>query len=614
MRMLSRRMFFQMGAAAAASGLRRRTFAATPATRQLQEFGYGQVQVTGARYQSQLENTHSVLMGLSTDSLMRPFRQMADMPAPGEPMGGWYDYKADYNYRIPQKDGLAPGSNFGQWVSALARYYAMTGDEATRARMLEWNRAYATTISPLYYQRHRFPAYSYDKLVCGLMDSHTLAEDHAAFHILGATTAAATPNLPGRAVERYWTWRKGMDDSYTWDESYTLPENLFRVYEAGAGRRYRAMAEAYLEDWAFFDPLSRGENVMFNRHAYSTVNSLNSAMQAYLTLGSEKHLLAAKNGFKFLEEQSYATGGWGPDEWLRKPEWDQLDSSLKSTHQSFETPCGAFAQMKLTRSLLRVTRDGRYGDSMERVILNTVLGALPLKSDGSAFYYADYNQQGSRAYSRHIWPCCSGTLPQVATDYGICGYFHEPGAVWVNLYMPSTLRWRQGEAHLELSQSGTYPRGDAVELRLKASRPERFAMKLRIPAWCEAASMRVNGSKQPVETTLGFAAVEREWRDGDRVELELPSKPRLEAIDRDHPNTAAVMQGPLVLMALLAPGAKAPPRPTREQALAARKTTDAEWAIETESGPVKLMPFTELGDAPYATYMDLSQPGMPSAG
>jgi DUF1680 family protein len=599
---LSRRRFLKLSAAAAAAGgLRRGAFAEGQAQRPLREFGYGQVTVTGARYRAQLENTHDVLMGMNTDSLMRPFRQMAGMPAPGEAMGGWYDYKADFNYRIVQKDGLAPGSNFGQWVSALSRYHATTGDAATRARVLELNRAYATTISPLYYQRHRFPAYSYDKLVCGLLDSHVLAGDRQAFPILKATTDVAAPNMPGRAVERYWSWRKGMDDSYTWDESYTLPENLFLAYKAGAGRRYRAMAEDYLEDWAFFDPLSRGENVMFNRHAYSTVNSLSSAMQAYLTLGSEKHLLAGENGFKFLQEQSYATGGWGPDEWLRKPEWDQLDGSLKSTHQSFETPCGAYAHMKLTRYLLRVTRDGRYGDSMERVILNTVLGALPLKSDGSAFYYADYNQKGKRAYSWHVWPCCSGTLPQVATDYGISAYFQEPGAVWVNLYLPSTLRWRQGGAQMEIAQGGTYPTGDAIELRVKASRPERFAMKLRIPAWCEAAAIRVNGSKVSAETTLGFATVSREWRDGDVVEMELPSKPRLEAISRAHPNTVAVMQGPLVLFAKT----DVQPVVTRAQALAARKTGEAEWTMATEAEPLTLVPFTELGDAAYVTYLSV---------
>jgi DUF1680 family protein len=598
---LTRRRFLQMSAAAAAAG-GMRGVAAAPQLRPLQEFDYGQVQVTSSLHHAQLENTHDVLMGMNIDSLMRPFRIMADMPAPGAPMGGWYEYKPDFNYRIPQKDGLCPGSNFGQWVSALARYSAITGDAATRERVLELNKVYATTISPKYYERHRFPAYSYDKLVCGLVDAHKLAGDRDAWKILKATTDTAVPHMPGHAVERYWSWRPGKDDSYTWDESYTLPENLFLAYRAGAGRRYRAMAEDYLEDWAFFDPLSRGENVMYNRHAYSTVNSLSSAMQAYLTLGSAPHLAAAENGFKFLEAQSYATGGWGPDEWLRKPEWDQLDSSLKSTHQSFETPCGAYAHMKLTRYLLRATRDGRYGDSMERIILNTVLGALPLKGDGSSFYYADYNQQGKRAYSWHIWPCCSGTLPQVAADYGISSYLQEPGAVWVNLYMPSTLRWRQGGAQMELAQSGTYPLGDAVELRLKALRPERFALKLRIPAWCEAAAIRVNGSKVSAETTLGFASVSREWRDGDVVELELPSRPRLEAIDRDHPNTAALLQGPLVLFAKTA----AQPKVTREQLLSARQTAGAEWSVTTEGGTLKLAPFTELGEAPYITYLTLS--------
>jgi DUF1680 family protein len=167
--------------------------------------------------------------------------------------------------------------------------------------------------------------------------------------------------------------------------------------------------------------------------------------------------------------------------------------------------------------------------------------------------------------------------------------------------MPSTLRWHQGGAQLELAQSGTYPLGDAVELRVKASRPERFALKLRIPAWCEAASIRVNGGLVPAESTLGFATVSREWRDGDVVELELPSQPRLEAIDRDHPNMAALLQGPLVLFAKTT----RQPKLMREQLLAARQTSTAEWTVATDNGPLRLAPFPSLGDAPYVTYMVL---------
>ena len=95
---------------------------------------------------------------------------------------------------------------------------------------------------------------------------------------------------------------------------------------------------------------------------------------------------------------------------------------------------------------------------MERVMYNTVLGALPMQPDGRAFYYSDCysgsaaNDAGSQAasvgamkvYAIHRWPCCAGTLPQVAADYWINGYFREPGAVWVNLYLPSVLRWTGG--------------------------------------------------------------------------------------------------------------------------------------------------------------------------
>src|SRR5947209_15300363 len=138
-------------------------------------------------------------------------------------------------------------------------------------------------------------------------------------------------------------------------------------------------------------------------------------MQAYLADGSRKHLRAASNAFEMIANtQSFATGGWGPNESFIAPGSGELYASLTSTHRGFETPCGSYAHFKLTRYLLRVTRDGRYGDSMERVLYNTVLGAKPLQADGSTFYYSDYHFKGRKVYSDRRWACCSGTLPQVA--------------------------------------------------------------------------------------------------------------------------------------------------------------------------------------------------------
>src|SRR5260370_15860566 len=155
-----------------------------------------------------------------------------------------------------------------------------------------------------------------------------------------------------------------------------MPENLFLAYQRGAGERYRAVAMQYLSE-PCFDRLAEGQNDLAGRHAYSHVSSLCSAMQAYLRLGSEKHLRAAKNGFDMLAAQSFATGGWGPEEVLRATGSVDICDSLTKTHSGFETPCGSYAHFKLTRYLLRVTRDPRYGDSMERMMYNTILAAKP---------------------------------------------------------------------------------------------------------------------------------------------------------------------------------------------------------------------------------------------
>ena len=575
----------------------------------LAEFGYGDVLLASDPHESQLMTTHAVLMALSEDSLLKPFRQMSGMAAPGEDLGGWYHYDPDYDYRKNFDYGFAPGCPFGQWVSALARAYAITGDEAARQKVLRLNRLYAQTITPEFYVKNRFPAYTFDKLLLGLLDSHTYVKDPQALAILERTTNTALPHLPPHAVEHGVTWRADrdkQDPSWTWDESYTLPENLFLAYLRGAGRRYYDLGLQYLDDSTWFDPLSRNENVLAGRHAYSYVNSLNSAMMAYMVAGSEKHLQAARNAFAMLEKQSFATGGWGPDEELRAPDSNDLYASLTNTHHSFETPCGSYAHFKLTRYLLRVTRHARYGDSMERIMYNTVLGAKPLQDNGEAFYYSDYNFDGKRVYKEARWPCCSGTLPQVATDYRINTYFRGPRQVYVNLYVPSTLRWIENGAALALMQEGEYPYEDHVTFTLTAPAPVELALHFRIPAWAEGAALFVNGALQKGLTLPGqFAEIRREWKTGDQVELELPLKARLEAIDARHPDTVALLRGPLVLMAVKQEQNDPAPRVTREEMLAAQRLSEREWQVTASNGPVKLLPFTSLGNLPYTTYVRL---------
>jgi hypothetical protein len=477
--------------------------------------------------------------------------------------------------------------------------YAITRDQRTREKVLRLNRLYAQTISGDYFDKNRFPTYCYDKLVCGLIDSHRYVGDPDAFSILERTTDTALPHFPKTAIENGKDWRPNRDFTWTWDESYTIAENLFLAYQRGAGNRYRALGRQYLYD-DYYNPLSEGQNVLGGRHAYSYVNSLSSAMQAYLTLGSEKHLRAAKNAFQMLSDQSFATGGWGPDERLRAPGSGEVAASLTNSHSSFETPCGSYAHFKLTRYLLRVTRESRYGDSMERVMYNTVLGAKPLMADGRTFYYSDYNFKGRKVYSEHGWACCSGTLPQVAADYRINAYFRDPRGIYVNLYIPSTLRWTQDNAQIALTQQSAYPFDSVVQFEVKTSHAKDFSMSFRIPEWAEGASISVNGRGVPTPIIPGrFASVHREWKSGDRVELNLPMTTRVEPIDPQHSKTVALMFGPLVLFAIM----DSQPVLTRAELLAAKKVDQQTWQIKTAGGSVKMLPFTAINDEHYSTYL-----------
>jgi len=616
--MPTRRSFLQSaGLATAALCSQSPLAAAEEASAPLEEFGYGDVDLAPGAAQQQFEQTQSVLMSLNEDSLLKPWRLRAGLPAPGPDLGGWYD-ELPLRKTDSGGHGFAPAHSFGQWISALSRGYAVNRDAATRSRVERLLALYEPTISSRFYTNFRFPAYNYDKMVIGLVDAHQFAGLPQSYALLDRTTDAAEPRLPPRALDRdqpQRTWRASVGDNtgddYTWDESYTLPENLYLAWQRGAGERYRPLAARFLLDDTYFDPLSENKNVLANHHAYSFCNALSSAMLAYLATGSRKHLRAAGNAFGMIQAtQSFATGGWGPNESFSAPGGGALYLSLSGTHRGFETPCGSYAHFKLTRYLLRVTRDGAYGDSMERVLYNTALGSKPLQADGHAFYYSDYHSSGKKSYFPDAWPCCSGTLPQVAADYRILTYFWDTNGVYVNLYLPSTLKWTGADgAQLTLTQTGGYPNEGKITMHLRTSRNSRFALRLRIPAWSSSGApgsgptIRVNGQPVPASIKTGFAALYRQWKDGDRLELEIPLTMRLEAIDAQHPNTLALVRGPLVLFAITE---NAPPVTRRQLLSSARLQRGPGWQAHTASGPLQLLPFSAINDESYTTYLTVT--------
>jgi len=581
----------------------------------LDTFSYSDVRLLEGPMKTQFDQNISTFMHLDDDRLLKVFRQKAGLPAPGEDMGGWYDLTG---FSLVRNDfhGFIAGHSFGQYVSALARAHAITGDEAMRAKVNRLVKGYAQTLDPkaTFFIDYRLPAYTYDKLSCGLIDAHEFAADPIAMDVHEKLTRAMVAYLPEKALSRQeQRSRPHKDTSYTWDETYTLPENLFLAYQRSGNTFYRDMAKRYLEDDTYFGPLSKNCNVLPFEHAYSHVNAFSSAMQAYITLGSEMHFRAASNGFHMLlNTQSFATGGWGPDESFGEPERGQLGDSLSYTHASFETPCGSYGHFKITRYLLRVTKDSHYGDSMERVLYNTVLGAWPVQPDGTSFYYSDYaspdkacGSNGKKVWYRDKWPCCSGTLPQVASDYHISIYLKSADGVYVNLFVPSTLKWNADDASLGLKQETKYPLENTVRMQVSASKPTEYTLYIRIPGWAKPdAVLSVNGTGVAGVKPGTFAAVRRTWKDGDRVELELPMPLRLEPVDANHPDLVALLRGPLVLMAIT----DSRPEFTESALMQATPVNNAQgdWRASSADGSsVTMRPFMELDHENYSTYLRL---------
>ncbi len=605
----SRRTFLKSSAAVAATAIARPRVSAAltpePAiTPQLSQFGYGDVTLLEGPLRQQFNANHAFYRDLDDDRLLKPYRLRAGLPAPGDDMGGWYDWSDDFT--LQNMHGFCPGHTFGQYLSGLARDYAATGDRATQQKVHRMVTGLGAAISEHFFADNRFPAYIYDKLSIGLIDAHQFAACPDALGVLNKALDCVSPHLPSHALSRDEQYaRPHKDESWCWDELYTLPENQFLAWQRGAGDRFRDMGIRFLADDWYWNPLAAGDNVLPNKHAYSHVNAMSSAMQAYFVLGSEKHLRAARNGFDFVRAQSFATGGWGPNETFRKPGSGDLGKSLTETHSSFETPCGSYAQLKITRYLLRTTRDSRYGDSMERILYNAILGAKPIQKDGHGFYYSDYNNDGSKVYHPNKWHCCTGTFSQVTADYGISATFHDDEAVYINLYVPARIQWQRGATRVALTQHSSYPHTPSTSLEVAVSAATAFPVYLRIPAWAgPKTTISVNGKRALAGPQPGaFAQINRTWKTGDRIEVEFDMPTVLEPVDAEHPNLVAAVHGPLALFAV----GGVPANLTRDdlKRVAQVASGSSDWQTKTSAGTLALRPFPSIADEHYRLYLDV---------
>lgn len=531
---VTRRTALTVPFAAAAAQVRA---GASTAKTVLEPFDYSGVRLLDGMLRRQCLGVRDTFLQIADDDLLHGFRKRSGIAdPPGKPLGGWY--------------GGDVFNAFGQYLSGMTRLSRALGDTAIGEKGHRLMTAWAQCIEQdgyfFYSRRPITPHYIYDKMMGGLVDLAEYGGHRDAIPLMEKITKWAEANLD-RSRRRPLAGGATYDGDGEW---YTLGENLYRAYDVTADSRYRAFADVWRYPY-YWDMFTRAEAPQpFGFHAYSHVNTLSSAAMAYSVSGDPHYLDVIRNAYDWLERtQMYATGGLGPDEKLQRPD-GSLGQALESTWNNFETVCGSWAGFKLARYLLRFTGEARYGDWIEKLVYNGIGAALPLQLDGSNFYYSEYNVKGGRKdYKYAKWSCCSGTLPQVTADYHNVIYFRSAAGLFVNLFVPSEVKWTQGHHTVTVVQTSDFPETAHTELEVTPSEPATFDLNFRVPGWCSEFSAEVNGQPVAVSAKPGtWARIRRRWQAGDQVKVRLPMRLRYASVDQQHPGRVAVLYGPVVLV------------------------------------------------------------------
>jgi hypothetical protein len=199
--------------------------------------------------------------------------------------------------------------------------------------------------------------------------------------------------------------------------------------------------------------------------------------------------------------------------------------------------------------LFHLTGDARYTDVMELSLYNAVAAGVSLT--GNLFCYE--TPLASRGdFKRSPWfgvPCCPTTIARFVPSLGQYIYSQSDDGLWVNLFVASKATTQVGPGEVTLVQQTNYPWEGDVRIEVTPDSPRELTLRVRMPGWAANPALRVNGSPVSPQVTRGYAAIRREWKRGDVVELSLPM-----AVERltAHPSVVhaqgkvALRRGPLV--------------------------------------------------------------------
>jgi DUF1680 family protein len=335
---------------------------------------------------------------------------------------------------------------------------------------------------------------------------------------------------------------------------------LVKLYRATGERRYLDLAKYFVDERGrepnFFDSeaAERGDDpAKFWAKTYhycqahaplreQTTATGHAVRAAYLYAGAAD--ISAETGDTSLLEalrviwddltshQMYITGGLGP---AHANEGFTFGYDLPNETAYAET-CASIALVFWAKSMFDIDPDSRYTDVMERALYNGIMAGVSYA--GSEFFYANplasypyvnphehfSGINTARYYRRSEWfvcPCCPPNLARIVANVGAYFTSHSADTIYLHLYNHSHVRVTLPAGAVRLDQETNYPWAGDVHLTMRVDQPTPFKLALRVPDWCHDFSLRVNGATTAAQVQRGYAVIDRQWRDGDTVDLAL---------------------------------------------------------------------------------------------
>lgn len=257
-----------------------------------------------------------------------------------------------------------------------------------------------------------------------------------------------------------------------------------------------------------------------------------------------------------VQRQMYITGGIGS---TAHGEAFTVDYDLPNDTIYAET-CASVAMVFFARRMLEMEPRGEYADIMEKELYNGVLSGMQL--DGTRFFYVNPLEvvpgiSGELAGYRHVLPqrpnwyacaCCPPNVSRLMTSLGRYAWGESDNTVYAHLFMGGEAAFTKA-ANVKISCSSEYPRTGKVQYRISAQAAAQFRFAVRIPGWCKAWKIMLNGEETEAVCKDGYAYISRSWENGDTVELSfaiLPRRVYTSTKVRENAGCVALMRGPFV--------------------------------------------------------------------